>query len=185
MLYVSMEFSPLKIPDVILITPRVFDDARGFFLESYKKNVFQENGIDVDFVQDNHSLSKKGVLRGLHFQKPPMAQDKLVWVVTGEVFDVAVDLRKKSPTFGQWVGMKLSGDSKQMLFIPKGFAHGFVTLSDTAHFEYKVSNLYSPDHDSGLAWDDPKVGITWPIASPILNEKDKKQPRLGEVSDIF
>jgi dTDP-4-dehydrorhamnose 3,5-epimerase len=180
-----MEFVRQKISDVILITPKVFEDARGFFLESYKKNVFQANGITVDFVQDNHSFSKKGVLRGLHFQKPPMAQDKLVRVVTGEVFDVVVDLRKHSPTFGQWLGIILSETNKQMLFIPKGFAHGFLALSATADFEYKVSNLYSPENDSGLLWNDPEVGIDWPIKDPFLNDKDKKQPRFKELGEIF
>jgi dTDP-4-dehydrorhamnose 3,5-epimerase len=180
-----MEFTKQKIANVLLITPRVFEDARGFFLETYSKKLFQENGISVDFVQDNQSFSKKGVLRGLHFQKPPMAQDKLVRVVKGEVFDVAVDLRAQSPTFGQWVGVTLSGENKQMLFVPRGFAHGFLTLSDTADFEYKVSNLYSPENDSGLLWNDQDVGIDWPITDPILNEKDKKQPRLAEVGNIF
>jgi len=180
-----MEFVRQKISDVILITPKVFEDTRGFFLESYKKDVFRANGIAVNFVQDNHSFSKKGVLRGLHFQKPPMAQDKLVRVVTGEVFDVAVDLRKSSPTFGQWLGVILSETNKQMLFIPKGFAHGFLVLSATANFEYKVSNFYSPENDSGLLWNDPEVGIDWPIKDPLLNDKDKKQPRLKELGEIF
>jgi dTDP-4-dehydrorhamnose 3,5-epimerase len=180
-----MEFTPLQIPDVILITPRVFADERGFFLETYRKNDFSEHGIAVDFVQDNHSFSVKGMLRGLHFQKPPMAQDKLVRVVTGEVFDVAVDLRSGSPTFGKWVGAKLSGENKQLLFVPKGFAHGFLTLSDTAHFEYKVSNYYSPENDSGLLWNDPDVGVEWPINNPILNKRDAQQPRLPAVSHIF
>jgi dTDP-4-dehydrorhamnose 3,5-epimerase len=180
-----MQFESLQIPDIILITPKVFEDARGFFLESYRKDIFRENGVDVDFVQDNHSFSVKGVLRGMHFQKPPMAQDKLVRVVTGEIFDVVADLRKKSPTFGRWFGMKLSGDSQQMLFIPKGFAHGFLTLSDTAHFEYKVSNFYSPEHDCGLLWNDPDVKIDWPLSQPLLNDKDSHQPRLAELKDIF
>ena len=180
-----MEFVRQKIEEVILITPKVFEDARGFFLETYSQKVFQENGIEVNFVQDNHSFSKKGVLRGLHFQKPPMAQDKLVRVVKGEVFDVAVDLRKDSLTCGQWVGANLSSDNRQMLFIPKGFAHGFLTLSDTADFEYKVSNLYAPKYDCGLLWDDPDVGIVWPIRQPVLNDKDKTQPRFAEVRNIF
>jgi dTDP-4-dehydrorhamnose 3,5-epimerase len=180
-----MEFERLKIPDIILITPRIFRDERGFFLETYSKEIFWENGITVNFVQDNHSFSKKGVLRGLHYQAPPMAQDKLVTVVTGEVFDVAVDLRKKSPTFGKWVGLTLSGDDQKMLFIPKGFAHGFITLSEVAHFEYKVSNVYSPEHDRGLSWNDPDIGIAWPIEKPQLNTKDSQQPRLKEIEDIF
>jgi len=154
-------------------------------METYSQKIFRENGIDVNFVQDNHSFSKKGVLRGLHFQKPPMAQDKLARVIKGEVFDVVVDLRRQSPTFGQWLGLILSEENRQMLFIPKGFAHGFLTLSATADFEYKVSNLYSPENDSGLLWNDPEVGIDWPIKNPILNDKDKKQPRLKELGEVF
>lgn len=180
-----MKFEKLQIPDIILITPKVFEDERGFFLETYSQRVFQENGINANFVQDNHSFSKQGVLRGLHFQKPPMAQDKLVRVVTGQVFDVAVDLRKASPTFGKWVGVLLSADNKQMVFVPKGFAHGFLTLSATANFEYKVSNFYAPEYDSGLIWDDPEVGIEWPIQNPILHEKDKQHLGLAQLGDIF
>lgn len=180
-----MKFERLKIPDIILITPQVFEDERGWFLESYSQKEFERNGIKVDFVQDNYSHSVRRVLRGLHFQKPPLAQDKLVRVTQGVVFDVAVDLRKKSPTFGQWVGITLSVKDKKMLFIPQGFAHGFVTISDTADFEYKVSNYYSPRHDRGLRWDDPDVGIVWPIASPILNEKDKRLSRFKELGKIF
>jgi dTDP-4-dehydrorhamnose 3,5-epimerase len=180
-----MEFEKQKISEVILITPKVFEDARGFFMETYSQKIFRENGIDVNFVQDNHSFSKKGVLRGLHFQKSPLAQDKLTRVIKGEVFDVVVDLRRQSPTFGQWLGLILSEENRQMLFIPKGFAHGFLTLSDTADFEYKVSNLYSPENDSGLFWNDPDVGIDWPIKNPILNDKDKKQPRLKELGEVF
>lgn len=180
-----MEFVSQKIADVILITPKIFEDDRGFFLETYSRRVFMENGINVDFIQDNHSFSKQGVLRGMHFQKPPMAQDKLIRVVTGEVFDVAVDLRRDSPTFKKWIGVVLSGDNKKILYVPKGFAHGFLTLSETAHFEYKVSNYYSPEYDSGFLWNDPDIGIEWPRQNHILNGKDSKLSFFKELKNPF
>lgn len=180
-----MNFQELNIKGLFLITPKVFEDDRGFFLESYNKKIFEENGIDIDFIQDNHSRSSKGVLRGLHFQRPPFAQDKLVRVTRGEVFDVAVDLRHDSETFGKWEGVTLSEDNKQMFLIPKGFAHGFLVVSDTADFQYKVSNLYSKEHDGGVKWDDPAIGIEWPLENVVLSEKDKKQPLLGELDKIF
>ncbi|GAB4576216.1 MAG: dTDP-4-dehydrorhamnose 3,5-epimerase [Anaerolineae bacterium] len=176
-----MIFERLPLNGLILITPRVFEDERGFFLERYNQRVFQEQGgIDLMFVQDNHSRSTRGVLRGLHYQLPPFAQDKLVWVTRGEVFDVAVDLRLTSPTFGQWVGVTLSEDNHQMLLLPKGFAHGFVVLSDVADFQYKVTAPYSRDHDRGILWNDPAVGVEWPCEAPILSEKDLHQPTLAE-----
>ena len=178
--------SKLSIKDVILVTPRVFEDERGFFQETYKKSDFYSNGIDVEFNQDNHSKSTKGVLRGLHYQMTPKAQAKLVRCVQGEIFDVAVDLRKNSPTFGKWVGEKLSAENKKMLFIPEGFAHGFVVLSETAELVYKASNEFSKEHDRGILWNDPKIGINWGIdIEPILSDKDKKQPKLEEAKDLF
>lgn len=158
-----MKVTPTSIPDVLLIEPKVFGDSRGFFFESYNHNTFsQATGLDLAFVQDNHSKSSKGVLRGLHYQLPPRAQGKLVRVVQGEVFDVAVDVRKSSPTFGQWIGEILSADNKKQLWIPPGFAHGFVTLSDTAEFVYKTTDYYAPGLERSIAWNDPEVGIAWP-----------------------
>lgn len=178
------EFKRLKIKDVILVIPKVFEDERGFFMERYKKSDFVKNGITVEFNQDNHSKSSKGVLRGLHYQAPPKAQAKLVSCIQGEIFDVAVDIRKNSPTFGQWVGEKLSRENKNMLFIPEGFAHGFVVLSETAELLYKASNEFSKEHDRGILWNDSQIGINWGIDfEPILSEKDKKQPKLREIKD--
>ncbi len=175
-----MRFIETAISEVIIIEPKVFGDERGYFLETYKKDLFFENGINVEFVQDNFSYSKKGILRGIHFQASPFAQDKLVRVAEGEVFDVAVDLRIASPTFGMWVGEYLSETNKKMLFIPKGFGHGFCVISDYAKFEYKCSNLYSPQHERSVAWNDPQLAIDWPIAEPILSEKDKLAPLLSD-----
>ena len=179
-----MQFKELKLDGLILITPKVFEDERGFFLESYNQKVFAENNIKVDFVQDNHSFSKKGVLRGLHFQIEPFAQDKLVQVIFGKVWDVAVDIRKDSKTFGKWEAVELSAENKKMLFIPKGFAHGFLTLSKTADFLYKVSNFYSAEHDRGIIWDDSDIDIKWPMQKPILSEKDQKYPKLKDLDKV-
>ena len=169
-----MNITDSKIPDVKIIEPRVFEDERGFFFESFNHKKFEEAiGYSVNFVQDNHSKSSKGVLRGMHYQRPPHAQGKLVRVVQGEVFDVAVDIRKSSPTFGQWVGETLSADNKKQLWIPEGFAHGFLTLSDTAEFLYKTTNYYAPDAEGCYAWNDETIGIKWPEnAGPILSQKD-------------
>lgn len=169
-----MKVTPTAIPDVLIIEPKVFGDDRGFFFESYNRKAFKEaTGLDVDFVQDNHSKSTKGVLRGLHYQLPPKAQGKLVRVVQGEVFDVAVDLRTSSPTFGRWVGDILSAENKKQLWIPPGFAHGFLTLSDTAEFLYKTTDYYSPEHERSLLWCDPALDIAWPIdGDPKLAAKD-------------
>ena len=178
------EFKKLNIEDVQLIIPKVFDDERGFFLESYKKTDFINNGINIDFNQDNHSRSTKGVLRGLHYQASPKGQAKIVRCIKGEIFDVAVDIRKNSPTFGKWVGEKKNKKNKHMLYIPDGFAHGFVVLSDIAEIFYKASNEYSKEHDRGILWCDPDIGIDWGIDfEPILSEKDKIQPRLKEIED--
>jgi dTDP-4-dehydrorhamnose 3,5-epimerase len=168
-----MKVTPLSIPDVLLIEPQVFGDERGFFYESFNQNKFEEAmGKKINFVQDNHSKSVKGVLRGLHYQLTPKAQGKLVRVIQGEVFDVAVDLRQSSPTFGKWVGEILSGDNKKQLWIPEGFAHGFLTLSDTAEFLYKTTDFYSPEHEQSILWDDETIRIEWPLEEVSLSSKD-------------
>ena len=170
-----MKVTPTAIPGVLVIEPRVFGDERGFFFESFNQKAFQEaTGLDITFVQDNHSKSAKNVLRGLHYQLPPKAQGKLVRVVQGEVFDVAVDLRKSSKTFGQWVSIHLSAENKKQFWVPEGFAHGFVVLSETAEFLYKTTEYYSPEHERSLLWNDPTLGIEWPLTgvAPILATKD-------------
>lgn len=169
-----MAFKRTAIPDVILFEPRVFGDERGFFFESFNEREFVDAvGHSVDFVQDNHSRSRRGVLRGLHYQLPPHAQGKLVRVTSGEVFDVAVDIRKGSPTFGQWVGEILSESNKRQLWIPPGFAHGFVTLSDSADFLYKTSDFYTPTAERCIMWNDPQIGIDWPLTvAPQVSAKD-------------
>ena len=166
---------------MILIKPKVFGDDRGFFMETYKKEDFEKAGIKGEFVQDNHSRSRYGVLRGLHFQKEPYAQAKIVRCVRGVIFDVAVDLRRDSPTFGKWVGVILSEFNKHQLYIPRGFAHGFCVLSEVAEVVYKVDNKYAPDYEGGVIWNDEDIGIEWPIDEPILSEKDKKWPTLKEL----
>lgn len=175
------DFIKTKIDGLVIIKPSVFEDDRGFFLESYNQKVFADNGINANFVQDNHSRSTKGVLRGLHFQTPPFSQDKLIRCTRGEVFDVAVDLRPGSPTFGQYHSVTLSEDNKIMFFIPQGFAHGFLVLSDIADFQYKCSNFYHKDSEGGLLWNDPKLNIDWPkVDHLILSDKDKLWPTLKE-----
>ncbi|MCD6319804.1 MAG: dTDP-4-dehydrorhamnose 3,5-epimerase [Candidatus Desulfofervidaceae bacterium] len=178
-------FIPLELPGVILIEPKVFSDERGFFMEVYKSKDFATFGITDQFVQDNHSCSAKGVLRGLHYQKHPMAQTKLVRCIKGAIFDVAVDIRKGSPTYGKWVGVTLSADNKKMLYIPVGFAHGFFTLEDETEVIYKVSNFYSPENECGIIWNDPQIGIRWPSLNPILSERDKKWPLLANADNNF
>jgi len=175
------DFIKTKIDVLVIIKPSVFEDDRGFFLESYNQKVFADNGINANFVQDNHSRSTKGVLRGLHFQTPPFSQDKLIRCTRGDVFDVAVDIRPGSPTFGQYHSVTLSEDNKIMFFIPQGFAHGFLVLSDIADFQYKCSNLYHKDSEGGLLWNDPKLNIDWPkVDHLILSDKDKLWPTLKE-----
>ena len=171
------------IPDVKIFEPKVFGDSRGFFLESFNQKVFEEaTGLKRCFVQDNHSKSSRGVLRGLHYQLPPMEQGKLVRVIQGEVFDVAVDIRKTSPTFGQWVGVYLSAENKRQLWVPEGFAHGFLTLSDTAESLYKTTNYYSPQHEEAIAWNDPDLNIQWPqVDAFILSSKDEKAKRFSDI----
>lgn len=181
-----MQAKRLAIPEVVLFTPKVFGDDRGFFFESYSARAFQEaTGLQPDFLQDNHSRSTRGVLRGLHYQLPPHAQGKLVRVVQGAVFDVAVDIRKSSPTFGQWVGEILSADNKHQLWIPPGFAHGFITLSETAEFLYKTTAFYTPECERCIAWNDPEIGIEWPFeGTPSLSGKDQLGKALSE-AEVF
>lgn len=171
------------LPGVILIEPPVFGDHRGFFMESFHKTKFADMGITVEFVQDNHSKSSKGVLRGLHYQVQN-AQDKLCRVVRGEVLDVAVDIRKGSPTFGKWISAVLSEENKREIFVPKGFAHGFLVLSETADFLYKCSDFYSPEHERGVLWNDPAIGIDWGFGGePLISGKDAANPLLAEIPE--
>jgi dTDP-4-dehydrorhamnose 3,5-epimerase len=178
-----MRAVPTAIPDVLVLEPKVFGDDRGFFFESYNRRVFRDaTGLDVDFVQDNHSKSTKHVLRGLHYQIEH-SQGKLVRVTQGAVFDVAVDIRQSSPTFGRYVGVELSAENKKQVWIPPGFAHGFLVLSDTAEFLYKTTDFYSSEHERCIAWDDPEIGIEWPIdGHPVLSDKDRQGVRLGEAA---
>ncbi len=178
-------FKKLSIPEVVLVEPRVFKDERGFFMENYKYSEFADFGIKNKFVQDNHSKSVKGVLRGLHFQTLPKAQAKSVRCIKGEIFDVAVDIRKGSPTYGKWAGEILSEENKKELFIPIGFAHGFCVLSDEAEIIYKSSDEYSPENERAIAWNDPTINIAWPIKNPIVSEKDSKNDLLEEVENNF
>lgn len=177
-----MKATRLRIPDVVLLEPCVFGDDRGFFLESYNRRVLRDAiASDPEFVQDNHSRSSRGVLRGLHFQLPPRAQGKLARVVVGEVFDVAVDLRRESPSFGQWVGEVLSAENKRQMWIPAGFAHGFLTLSEVAEFLYKTTDYYSPEDERCIRWDDTALAIDWPLsAPPILSDKDARGVTLAQ-----
>ncbi|MEG7510517.1 dTDP-4-dehydrorhamnose 3,5-epimerase [Serratia marcescens] len=177
-----MQVTDTKIAGVKIIQPKVFGDARGFFLETFEEKRYREMlGIDLNFVQDNHSRSSRGVLRGLHFQKIN-PQGKLVRVVRGEVFDVAVDIRPDSPTYGAWEGVILSEENKTQFWVPPGLAHGFVVLSEVADFEYKCTDYYNPAHEGFLLWNDPAIGIDWPIANPQLSEKDKVGKLLGELA---
>ena len=177
------EFERLAIQDVVLIKPQVFADERGQFLETYRQSEFELFGLRDSFRQGNHSISERGVLRGLHYQVAPRAQAKLVRVVVGEVFDVAVDIREHSPTYGKWVGANLSAVNRSMLYIPDGFAHGFCVLSEPAEVLYMAGEEYSPSHERGIVWNDPKLAIDWPIDNPILSEKDKKWPTLSNAGD--
>ncbi|WP_018700277.1 dTDP-4-dehydrorhamnose 3,5-epimerase [Amorphus coralli] len=182
-----MEIEATAIPDVMIVRPRRHGDHRGFFSEVYRDDVFRDAGLPVDWVQENHSHSSaKGTVRGLHFQFPPVAQDKLVRVVRGAVFDVAVDMRHSSPTFGRFVAQELSADNGLQLFVPKGFAHGFCSLTSNVEIVYKVTAFYSPDHDAGFAWDDPDIGIDWPVdpGEAVLSDKDRDLPRLAQLPAI-
>ncbi|MBI4689729.1 MAG: dTDP-4-dehydrorhamnose 3,5-epimerase [Nitrospirae bacterium] len=179
------EFKRLSLPEIILITPRVFRDERGFFVEIYKYSDFAEAGIREFFVQDNHSKSAKYVLRGLHYQKNPAAQGKLMRCLKGKIFDVAVDIRKGSPRYAQWVGAELSEENNHMLYVPPGFAHGFIALSDIVEVLYKCTSEYSPENESGIIWNDPDINITWPAKEPVLIEKDNQLPLLRNADNNF
>lgn len=176
----SIEYKKLDIPDLILIEPKVFEDERGFFLEKYKQSDFEELGIPL-FKQDNMSYSKKGVVRGLHYQLPPYEQGKLVSVLKGTVWDVAVDVRKSSKTFGKWIGVELSGENKQSFYIPPGFAHGFAVLSEEAYFSYKCTNEYASASERGIRFDDKDLDIDWKVKNPLVSDKDLKWPGLKDV----
>jgi dTDP-4-dehydrorhamnose 3,5-epimerase len=176
-----MELKETTLKDAFLIKPKVFPDGRGFIFESYSKRKYEKEGIFIDFVQDNHSKSlQKGILRGLHFQNIPDTQAKLIRVTKGKVYDVIVDLRKDSPTFGKWEGFEISAENFLMIFVPGGFAHGFLTLEDDVEFQYKCDNFYAPQNESGIIWNDTTLNINWPIKNPILSEKDKKLPTFEE-----
>ncbi len=179
------EFRHLDIPDVILIQPRIFGDDRGFFLELYKHSDFVQAGIQEHLVQDNYSKSAFGVLRGLHYQKSPKTQGKLVFCLKGRIFDVAADIRKRSPYFGKWVSAELSEQNRQMLYVPPGFAHGFQVLSETAEVMYKCTDEYSPKDERGIIWNDREINVTWPLPDPILSEKDRVNPPLRSADNDF
>jgi dTDP-4-dehydrorhamnose 3,5-epimerase len=181
-----MKVTQLAIPDVLLIEPKVFGDERGFFYESFNQAAFNDaTGLEISFVQDNHSKSARNVLRGLHYQTPPRAQGKLVRVLVGEVFDVVLDIRRDSPSFGKWVGERLSAENKRQIWIPPGFAHGFLVLSDSAEFLYKTTDYYAPDCERGILWNDPALGIDWPLTgSPLLSAKDEQAIRLAGIEAV-
>jgi len=181
-----MNILKTKFEDAVLIEPKVFGDHRGFFTESYNKEMFKQNGIDIEFIQDNHSLSQQaGTLRGMHYQLNDKAQTKLVRVTRGAIYDVILDIRKSSPTYGEWQGFILSADNKRQLLVPKGFAHGFCTIVENTEVQYKVDELYSPEHDRGIAWNDPALNIDWPFNNPVLSDKDTKHPTLAEADNNF
>ena len=181
-----MQISQTEFPGVLIVEPKVFSDSRGFFMESYNRAEFVAHGLDADFIQDNHAYSKGiGVLRGLHYQAPPKAQSKLVWVTKGAVVDVVVDIRIGSPTYGQWGQLKLSAENKLRLFIPSGFAHAYMTLSEETEFIYKVDAPYSPGDEGGIRWNDPGLAVNWPVKEPVLSAKDKALPFLSEIESPF
>jgi len=181
-----MKIETTKLEGVVIITPKVFGDSRGWFTEVYNQSLYQQNDISVNFIQDNHSFSQqKGTLRGIHFQMAPKAQTKLVRCTKGKILDVAVDLRKESPTYKQWVAVELTQDNYKQLLVPKGFGHGFITLTEDVEVQYKVDELYSPEHDRSIKWDDPELNIEWPNLEPILSEKDAKAPLLKDSDHNF
>lgn len=175
-----MKVIETKIPGVLIIEPNVFKDDRGFFMETWQQQRYADVGINADFMQENLSFSSRGVVRGLHYQHPH-AQGKLVSVIHGDVFDVAVDIRRDSATFGQWVGVSLSGDNHRQFWVPPGFAHGFCVLSETAYFTYKCTDIYTPQAEGGIAWNDPDIGIEWPVRAALLSDKDRQYPRLRDI----
>ena len=174
-------FIPTALPGVVIIEPKVFADERGFFMETFKKSDFAAGGLDADFVQENHSKSVMGTLRGLHLQRAPKAQGKLVRAVEGEVFDVAADIRRESPTFGRWVSVTLSAENRRSVFIPAGYAHGFCVVSSAAQVVYKTTHEYAPELEWGVRWDDPMLAIPWPISTPILSSRDDRWPLLADL----
>jgi dTDP-4-dehydrorhamnose 3,5-epimerase len=177
-------FEQLAIPGLVLVRPRSFEDPRGAFRELYKYSDFAAAGISETFMQDNWSRSAKGVLRGLHFQRPPRAQAKLVWAIQGEIYDVVVDIRRGSETYGEWLGVTLSSDESSLLYVPAGFAHGYCVLSDGVEVHYKLTAEFAPEFEGGLAWDDPDLAIAWPVDEPLLSEKDRTWPRLRELEPV-
>lgn len=180
-----MKVTETELKGVYIVEPQVFGDARGWFMESWSQQKLEKAGIRVNFVQDNHSFSApKGTLRGLHYQLNPMCQAKLLRCVRGEIFDVAVDIRRGSPQYGKWTGTVLSADNKKQLFIPRGFAHGFITLTDNVEVQYKADNYYAPEYDGNIRWDDPDIGIKWPLQPVLLSDKDKEAPLLKERTDL-
>lgn len=181
-----MKVTPLKLEGAYLLEPVVHEDRRGFFMESYNENVMKKNGISIAFIQDNQALSKEaGVLRGMHYQLNPKAQTKLIQVLTGAIYDVIVDIRRSSPTFGQWFGVIITEKNKRQLLVPKGFAHGYCTLVPDTQVFYKVDEYYSPEHDRGILWNDPDLNIDWPVSDPLLSVKDEKQPILAKAELNF
>lgn len=181
-----MQIDTTALPDVLILTPRRFGDARGWFMESWNARRMAEAGLDLPWVQDNHSFSAaKGTLRGLHFQSPPRAQDKLVRCTRGAILDVAVDIRAGAPTYGKWVAVELSADNGRQLFVPKGFLHGFVTLMDDTEVQYKCTDLYAPENDGAVRWDDPALGIDWGVTAPVLSDKDARAPLLADIGTPF
>lgn len=180
-----MEIIKTGLEGLLVVKPKVFGDNRGYFFESFRLNVFRENGVTDEFVQDNESFSQKNVLRGLHYQNPPFAQGKFVKVVQGAVLDVAVDIRKNSPTFGKWYSCELSGENKLMMWIPRGFAHGFLTLMDDTIFQYKCTNYYSKEAEGSIFWNDPDLNINWQVENPIVSEKDQVAPKFSELKSNF
>ena len=181
-----MQIEPTALADVMILTPRRFGDARGWFSETWNAARMAEAGLDLPWVQDNHSFSAaKGTLRGLHFQSPPKAQDKLVRCSRGAILDVAVDIREGSPSYGKWVGVELSAENGRQMLVPKGFLHGFVTLTDDVEVQYKCTNLYSPENDGAVRWNDPAIGVDWGTTTPILSDKDAKAPLLADIGNPF
>lgn len=181
----SFRFARTEIPEVFLVEPRIFPDERGFFMETYKRSEFAAQGIADVFVQSNHSRSPRGTLRGLHYQKLPRAQGKLIRSVCGEIYDVVVDLRHGAPTFGKWVGVSLSAENRKMLYVPVGFAHGFCVVSEEAEVSYMTTEEYAPDYEAGVAWDDPALKITWPTDNPCLSARDRNWPQLKDADNNF
>ena len=181
----SFIFKKLSIPDIILVEPKVFSDERGFFMESFRNSIFKKNGINTNFIQDSLSHSKKGILRGLHFQKNPKAQAKIVTVVRGEIFDVAVDIRKNSPTYGKWISEILSGHNHKSLYIPEGFAHGFCSLTDNSLIHYKMTNYRDTKLEKGIIWNDKSIKIKWPVKKPIISIKDKNNMTFNQYINTY